>query len=136
MSNWKLTCEMKLCGLMLIKWGNYLIEILRKLEKTVKLLDITNRDYDRIDGNDVYQSVEEKATNFLYFIVKNHVFIDGNKRIGACLFIFFLSFYDILYKDNSSIISSMLLTTLTLLNAQLNPKEKDILISLTMNFLT
>ena len=127
---------MKLCGLMLIKWENYLIEILRKLEKTVKLLDITNRAYDRIDGNDVYQSVEEKATNFLYFIVKNHVFIDGNKRIGACLFIFFLSFYDILYKDNSSIIGSMLLTTLTLLNAQLNPKEKDILISLTMNFLT
>lgn len=127
---------MKLCGLMLIKWENYLIEILRKLEKMVKLLDITNRAYDRIDGNDVYQSVEEKATNFLYFIVKNHVFIDGNKRIGACLFIFFLSFYDILYKDNSSIIGSMLLTTLTLLNAQLNPKEKDILISLTMNFLT
>lgn len=136
MSNWKLTCEMKLCGLMLIKWENYLIEILRKLEKMVKLLDITNRAYDRIDGNDVYQSVEEKTTNFLYFIVKNHVFIDGNKRIGACLFIFFLSFYDILYKDNSSIIGSMLLTTLTLLNAQLNPKEKDILISLTMNFLT
>ena len=53
----------------------------------------------------------------------------------VCLF-FFLSFYDILYKDNSSIIGSMLLTTLTLLNAQLNPKEKDILISLTMNFLT
>ena len=77
---------------MLIKWENYLIEILRKLEKTVKLLDITNRAYDRIDGNDVYQSVEEKATNFLYFIVKNHVFIDGNKRIGACLLYFFYLF--------------------------------------------
>ena len=53
-------------------------------------------------GQDIYKSIEEKAANFLYFIVKNHVFADGNKRIAATLFIYFLNFYGILYKDNKN----------------------------------
>ena len=105
------------------------------LERNKGLSSIINTIYQTFDGIDVYSSVEEKAANFLYLIVKNHVFIDGNKRIGACLFIFFLSFYDVLYKDDSFIIDSKLLAALTLLIAESNPREKDILISLTMNFL-
>lgn len=67
-------------------------------------------------------------------IIKNHVFIDGNKRIGATLFIYFLSFYDILYKNNQFVIDNNTLTALTLLIAESNPKEKQLLINLTMNF--
>lgn len=68
-------------------------------------------------------------------IVKNHVFIDGNKRIAATLFIYFLSFYDILYLDDKQVIDNNALTSLTLLIAESNPKEKDIIIDLIMNFL-
>jgi len=68
-------------------------------------------------------------------IVKNHVFIDCNKRIAATLFIYFLNFYDILYLDDKQVIDNNALTSLTLLIAELNPKEKDIIIDLIMNFL-
>lgn len=81
------------------------------------------------------KSIEEKAANFLYLIVKNHVFIDGNKRIAATLFIYFLNYYGILYKNNQQIIDNNTLTALTLLIAESNPKEKDVIIDLVMNFL-
>ena len=68
-------------------------------------------------------------------IIKNHVFIDGNKRIAATLFIYFLDYYKILYKDEKQIIDNNTLVALTLLIAQSNPKEKEILIDLIMNFL-
>lgn len=84
---------------------------------------------------DVYPSIEEKTANFLYMIVKNHVFIDGNKRIAATLFIYFLQFYGILYKDGVKLIDNNTLTALTLLIAESNPKEKNIIIDLIMNFL-
>lgn len=68
-------------------------------------------------------------------IIKNHVFIDGNKRIAATLFIYFLNYYNILYKDNKQIIDNNTLVALTLLIAESNPKEKEILVDLVMNFL-
>ena len=55
--------------------------------------------YQTFDGKECYPSIEEKAANFLYLIVKNHVFADGNKRIAATLFIYFLNFYGILHKE-------------------------------------
>ena len=67
-------------------------------------------------------------------VVKNHVFIDGNKRIAATLFIYFLQFYNILYKENKQIIDNNTLASLTLLIAESNPKEKEIIIDLVMNF--
>ena len=88
-----------------------------------------------IDGKDVYPSIEEKAANFLYLITKNHIFIDGNKRIAATLFIYFLEFYNLLYNNNRQVIDNNILVAITLLIAQSNPKEKDILIDLAMNFL-
>ena len=86
-------------------------------------------------GQDIYKSIEEKAANFFYLIVKNHVFADGNKRIAATLFIYFLNFYGILYKDNNQVIDNNTLTALTLLIAESNPKQKEIIVDLVMNFL-
>ena len=88
-----------------------------------------------LPGQYIYKSIEEKAANFLYLIVKNHVFADGNKRIAATLFIYFLNFYGILYKDNNQVIDNNTLTALTLLIAESNPKEKEVIIDLIMNFL-
>lgn len=106
------------------------------LERDEGLKSIIANIYQTYDNKDVYSSLEEKAANFLYLIVKNHVFIDGNKRIAATLFIYFLYFYDLLYKDNNRTIDDNTLTALTLLIAQSNPKEKDIIVDLIGNFLT
>ena len=106
------------------------------IERNNGLEAIINNIYQTFDNNDVYKSIEEKASNFLYMIVKNHVFIDGNKRIAATLFIYFLSYYDILYKDDKQVIDNNTLTALTLLIAESNPKEKEIIIDLIMNFLS
>lgn len=105
------------------------------IERNKGLEAIIGNIYQTFDGVDVYKSVEEKASNFLYMIVKNHVFVDGNKRIAATLFIYFLSFYDILYKDNNHVVDNNTLASLTLLIAQSNPKEKEVMIDLVMNFL-
>ena len=105
------------------------------IERNKGLEAIIGNIYQTFDGGDVYKSVEEKAANFLYMIVKNHVFVDGNKRIAATLFIYFLSFYDILYKDNNQVVDNNTLASLTLLIAQSNPKEKEVMIDLVMNIL-
>ena len=106
------------------------------IERNKGLEAIIGNIYQTFDNNDVYQSIEEKASNFLYMIVKNHVFIDGNKRIAATLFIYFLNFYDILYKAGKQVIDNNTLTALTLLIAESNPKEKEVIIDLVMNFLS
>ena len=106
------------------------------LERNKGLDSIINAVYQSFDDKDLYISIEEKAANFLYLIVKNHVFIDGNKRIGATLFIYFLGYYNLLYKDGKQIIDNNTLVAITLLIAQSNPKEKNVLIDLVMNFLT
>lgn len=105
------------------------------LERNNGLESIINNIYQTYDNKEVYNSTEEKAANFLYMIVKNHVFIDGNKRIAATLFIYFLQFYNILYIDNKKVIDNNTLVALTLLIAESNPKEKEIIIDLIMNFL-
>lgn len=83
----------------------------------------------------MYPTIQEKASNFLYMIVKNHIFIDGNKRIAATLFIYFLQYYNILMKDGKQVIDNNTLVAITLLIAESNPNEKKILIDLIMNFL-
>ena len=105
------------------------------LERDKGLKSIIGNLYQSFDGEDVYKSIEEKAANLLYLITKNHTFIDGNKRIAATLFIYFLDFYNILYKDNKQVIDNNTLVAVTLLIAESNPKEKEILIDLVMNFL-
>ena len=105
------------------------------LERNRGLEGIIGNIYQTFEGKDVYSSIEEKASNFLYMVVKNHVFIDGNKRIAATLFIYFLNFYDILYKDGKQLIDNNTLAELTLFIAESNPKEKALIIDLVMNFL-
>lgn len=123
------------------------IEIINKLkfsnesklfarERDEGLRSIIGAIYQSYDGIDLYKTVEEKAANFLYLIIKNHVFIDGNKRIGATLFIYFLRYYNLLYIEGKQVIDNNTLVALTLLIAQSNPKEKEILIDLVMNFLS
>ena len=105
------------------------------VERDKGLESIIRNIYQSFAGQDIYKSIEEKAANFLYLIVKNHVFADGNKRIAATLFIYFLNFYGILYRDGRQTIDNNTLTALTLLIAESNPKEKEVLIDLVMNFL-
>ena len=106
------------------------------LERNQGLKAIIGTIYQSFDGKDLYPTTEEKAANFLYLITKNHTFIDGNKRIAATLFIYFLEFYNLLYNENEQVIDNNTLVAITLLIAQSNPKEKEVLIDLVMNFLT
>ena len=105
------------------------------VERDKGLESIIGNIYQSFAGQDIYKSIEEKAANFLYLVVKNHVFADGNKRIAATLFIYFLNFYGILYQDGVRIIDNNTLAALTLLIAESNPKEKDVIIDLVMNFM-
>ena len=84
------------------------------LERDKGLESIIGNIYASFNGQDVYPSVEEKASNFLYLITKNHTFIDGNKRIAATLFIYFLEFYNILYQNGKQVIDNNTLVAITL----------------------
>ncbi len=116
-----------------LKFGND--SDLFALERNEGLKSIIGNIYQSFDGKDLYSTIEEKAANFLYLITKNHTFIDGNKRIAATLFIYFLEFYNILYNEKGQVIDNNTLVAITLLIAESNPKEKEILIDLVMNFL-
>lgn len=84
-----------------------------------------NQIYQTFGGVELYPTLEEKASMLLYFLVKNHGFTDGNKRIGAACFLYFLDKNGILYKNSSPIIDNATLFTLTLLIAESKPKEKE-----------
>lgn len=91
--------------------------------------------YQTAFGEDVYPSVQEKAANLLYFIVKDHPFVDGCKRIAASIFLHFLNKNNLLFKYNEKIISDSTLVAITLLLAESKPEEKEIMINVIMNFL-
>lgn len=88
------------------------------------------------DGEDLYKSVSEKAANLLYFIIKDHPFYDGNKRIGALLFIIYLTMNDFhLTKDGQTKISDRALTAIALLIAESEPEEKSLIVALVCKLL-
>ncbi|MNK19728.1 Fic/DOC family protein [compost metagenome] len=92
--------------------------------------------YQTFDGIDLYPSVEEKAANLLYFVVKNHSFSDGNKRIAAYLFVWFLDKNSILYKpDGSKRIADNALVALTLMIAESKSDEKEIMVKVIVNLI-
>ena len=92
--------------------------------------------YQTFDGKEVYPSVEEKAAHLLYFIVKNHSFVDGNKRIGAFLFVWFLDINGILYTgEGKKRIGNNALVALTLIIAKSRPKDKDIITKVIINLI-
>jgi len=92
--------------------------------------------YQTFDGKELYPSVEEKAANLLYFVVKNHAFSDGNKRIAAALFIYFLAVNDILYRsDGSKRLADNALVASTLLIAESRPEEKETIVKVIINLI-
>lgn len=92
--------------------------------------------YQTFGGEELYPSVEEKAANLLYLVVKNHSFSDGNKRIAAFLFLWFLENNGILYrKDGSRLLDNNTLVALTLMIAESNVEEKDIITKVVVNLI-
>ncbi len=91
--------------------------------------------YQSVFGGDVYPSLEEKAANLLYFMIKDHPFADGCKRIAASLFLEFLNRNNALFKDGEKVISDSALVAITLMIAESDPKEKDIMTTLVMNLI-
>ncbi len=91
--------------------------------------------YQSAFGEDVYPSLEEKAANLLYFMIKDHPYADGCKRIAASLFLEFLARNDALYNEGQKRISDGALVAITLMIAESDPKEKDIMVNLVMNLL-
>lgn len=92
--------------------------------------------YQTFDGTDLYPSIGEKAANLLYFIVKNHSFSDGNKRIAAGLFVYFLDKNKKLYKpDGSKIIADNALVAITIMIAESKPEEKEMMTKLIVNLM-
>ena len=100
-----------------------------------KLKGIIDQVYQNVFGKELYPSVQDKAAHLLYFLVKDHPFADGCKRIAATLFINFLYKTGHLYKDNKQIISNEALIAITILTAESNPNEMEIIIRLIMNLL-
>ncbi len=92
--------------------------------------------YQDVFGGEVYPSLEEKAANLLYFMIKDHPFADGCKRIAASLFIEFLNRNNALFKDGKNVISDSALVAITLMIAESNPDEKDIMTTLVMNLIS
>lgn len=92
--------------------------------------------YQSFDGKELYASVPEKAANLLYLVIKDHPFYDGNKRIGALLFILFLTLNDCHLTENGETkISDRALTAIALLIAESEPKEKELIVSLVCKLL-
>lgn len=89
--------------------------------------------YQSFGGVDIYESLEEKAANLLYFVTKNHSFFDGNKRIAATMFLYFLDKNEALFADGKKKIEDATLVALTIMIAESRPEEKEMMISVIMN---
>jgi prophage maintenance system killer protein len=106
------------------------------LEKDKSLKGALSAVMQTFDGKEVYPGIEEKAANLLYFLIKDHPFVDGNKRIGAALFLWFLEKNDALYSaDGAKRIANTALVAITLLIAESQPREKDILTHVIINLI-
>lgn len=128
---------------------DYCLEVIEGLRATVKGGDLFGKPrsgsfkgsiesiYQSYNGEDLYPSVAEKAAHLLYFVIKDHPFYDGNKRIGALLFIVFLTMNDEhLTKNGETKISDRALTALALLIAESNPDEKPLITALIVKLLS
>ncbi len=91
--------------------------------------------YQSFDGREIYPSLQEKAANLLYFVVKNHSFLDGNKRIAATMFLYFLDRNGALFTDAGRLLDDSTLVAMTIMIAESKPQEKEAMVSLVMNFL-
>lgn len=101
-----------------------------------KLNGILAAVYQNVFGQELYPSIEEKAANLLYFLIKDHPFADGCKRIGATIFLEFLNKNHHLIIDGRKILSDSALVAITLMIAESRPEEKETMVKLVMNFLS
>lgn len=91
--------------------------------------------YQSFGGQEIYPSLEEKAANLLYFVTKDHSFSDGNKRIAAAVFLYFLDKNMALFHEGEKVVSDHTLVALTIMIAESRPEEKEMMISVVMNCL-
>ncbi len=89
--------------------------------------------YQSFDGQELYPSMEEKAAHLLYFITKNHSFYDGNKRIAATMFLYFLDKNGVLFQEGEKLIDDHTLVALTIMIAESQPEEMEMMITVVMN---
>lgn len=104
-------------------------------EKDTSFKGSLNGIYQTFDGKDLYPSVEEKSAHLLYFVVKNHSFTDGNKRIAAFLFVWFLDRNNLLYYQGKKVIDDNALVALTLMIAESNPDDMNMMIKVIVNLI-
>lgn len=106
------------------------------VEKDASFKSSLGQIYQTFDGKDLYPTVQLKAATLLYLLVKNHSFIDGNKRIAAFIFLWYMSRNEILYRvDGSKILSDGALVALTLLIAESKPEERETMVKLVVNLI-
>lgn len=117
-----------------MKYGNF-SDVFGVEKEAGKLNGIIAAVYQNVFGTELYPSIEEKAANLLYFLIKDHPFVDGCKRIGAAIFLEFLNKNKHLIIDGKQIISDSALVAITLMIAQSRPEEKETMVNLVMNFL-
>ena len=117
-----------------MKYGNF-SDVFGVEKEAGKLNGIIAAVYQNVFETELYPSIEEKAANLLYFLIKDHPFVDGCKRIGASIFLEFLNKNKHLIIDGKQIISDSALVAITLMIAQSRPEEKETMVNLVMNFL-
>lgn len=117
-----------------MKYGNY-SDVFGVEKEVGKLNGIIAAVYQNVFETELYPSIEEKAANLLYFLIKDHPFVDGCKRIGASIFLKFLNKNKHHIIDGKQIISDSALVAITLMIAQSRPEEKETMVNLVMNFL-
>ena len=117
-----------------MKYGNY-SDVFGVEKELGKLNGIIAAVYQNVFGTELYPSIEEKAANLLYFLIKDHPFVDGCKRIGASIFLKFLNKNKHHIIDGKQIISDSALVAITLMIAESRPEEKETMVNLVMNFL-
>ena len=91
--------------------------------------------YQSFGGQEVYPTLEEKAAHLLYFVTKNHSFYDGNKRIAATMFLYFLDRNGVLFLDGKKLIDDHTLVALTIMIAESRPEEMEMMITVILNCL-
>ena len=117
-----------------MRYGNF-SDVFGVEKEQGKLNGIIAAVYQNIYGTELYPSIEEKAANLLYFLVKDHPFVDGCKRIGASVFLEFFNKNNHLIIDGKQIISDSALVAITLMIVESRPEEKETMVNLVMNFL-
>lgn len=109
------------------------LSMIERYNFALELLDAyDHQNMERPKGNEVYNLLEE-AANLLYFVIKNYSFVDGNKRIAATMFLYFLDKNDALFCDGKKRIEDSTLVALTIMITESKPEEKEMMIGVVMN---